>query len=62
MAEKRLGVRRARYKDNENDRVVIRDNKCFGKVKGAARGKRYSIDDKELFKGEEFFFPPPEPS
>ena len=62
MTDKRLEVRRARHKDNENDRVTIRNEDGSVEVKGAARGKRYSIDDKELFKGEEFFFPPPEPS
>ena len=62
MTDKKLDVRNARHKDNENNSVAMLNEECSGEVKGAARGKRYSIDDKELFKGEEFFFPPPEPS
>jgi len=62
MTEKRLGVRRARHEDNENASVVMRKKECSSEVKDVARGKKKNIDDKELFKGEEFFFPPPEPS
>lgn len=64
MTDKRLMRRmgRERRDDNENDSITMRNGECSSEVKGAARGKRHSIDDKELFKGEELFFPPPEPS
>lgn len=64
MAEKKLMrvMGRERQEGDENNSVTMLNGECSGEVKGAARGKRYSIDDKKLFKGEEFFFPPPEPS
>ena len=64
MTDKKLmmAMGRERQEGDENNSVAIRNEDGSGEVKGAARGKRYSIDDKKLFKGEEFFFPPPEPS
>lgn len=64
MTDKKLmmAMGRERQEGDENNSVTMRNEECSGEVKGTARGKRYSIDDKELFKGEEFFFPPPEPS
>ena len=64
MTDKKLmrAMGRERQKGDENNSVTIRNEECSGEVKGAAQKSEKSIDDKELFKGEKFFFPPTEPN